>query len=96
MTTPSRRIVSIATFERLEYPRIKSILVDGDALPETFDDWCLDLERKAAELRRDAAAIVSPIIAPDKLLEWCRVRGVQPSRDACDQLAFELAQTAPI
>ncbi|MDR5775579.1 MULTISPECIES: hypothetical protein [unclassified Caballeronia] len=94
MTTPSTRAFIIATFDPAEYRDIKSMLVDGDALPETFEEWDSNLNQKAIELlsTSSSTAIDTPIVRLTKLSEWCRARQVPLSRAACDQLALELVQ----
>ncbi|WP_175784542.1 hypothetical protein [Burkholderia ambifaria] len=93
MAIYSRKPIGIAWFEKTNYERIRTLLIDGHTLPKTFEQWEKAMERKAKELAidRPGTDVIATYIDPDTFPAWCRSMGLKLDRAACEQFASERA-----
>ncbi|VVE53157.1 hypothetical protein PCO31111_04869 [Pandoraea communis] len=85
-TSEPLRIVGLAWYLEQDYDLLKSLFVDGDRLPATFDKW----EKKAEELRKSRLAqgevVVKAHINPRAFPAWCAAHG--KNVDASGRMAY--------
>lgn len=86
MATPPYIGTGIPWYRRNDYPRILKIMVDGESLPPTFDEW--EKRAKYAERERSAVGPVYRVeVRPEKFVAWCAERGLDVDADARMQFA---------
>jgi len=64
-------VVGLPWYDRADYERIREIMVDGQNLPASFDDWQAKAQRLEAEQRRVGRTTVRAHIDPEQFVAWC-------------------------
>jgi hypothetical protein len=76
---PTRQIiVGLPWYERTDYRRLKTLFVEGERLPDTYDLWLEYAERTFQEVKARGQLPVKVPIIPAEFVEWCRGRGLRP------------------
>ena len=70
-------VVGLGWYAREDYKRLKTMFVDGEQLPDTFEDWLKSAEAIFSKLMGEGHMVVKANIDPDTFLEWCRTRGLE-------------------
>jgi len=79
VTTPkdlSRvRKIGIAWYRREDYAEVRTAMIDGDVLPESYDDWLRCVSQVVTIEEAMGSAIVKATIAPKSFVDWCLATG---------------------
>ncbi len=90
MSAPRKRFTGVAWVNQPDWFTLRSLFLDPNALPETFERW---REKTMSEIRdlEDRGFIVQKIpILPEDYVHWCRFRGLRPS---CSSMRLFVAKS---
>jgi hypothetical protein len=82
-------VVGIAWYKGEDYETLKRLFVDGDNLPETYEEWLNSAERLVNQLRRDGLAFQKVYIDPDTFPAWCAAKGLDLNATARTRFSAE-------
>lgn len=69
-------IITVACHQPQDYDRLKDMFVDGDEMPDTFQDWESDVLEMVAALKSNGQRVFNAYIAPESFPAWCTARGL--------------------
>lgn len=79
-------LIAVAWFRREDYDLIRAMFDDGADMPETFDQWQEQVERRLAERLPAGARVEKVIVDPDEFRAFAR--RVQVKADEQGRSAF--------
>ncbi|MCW2243592.1 hypothetical protein [Azospirillum canadense] len=71
---------------REDWPEIKQRFVDGNKLPETYDEWLRRSEATASAAASQGFTVIRVLIMPDEFAIWCARRYLDMDAEA--RIAF--------
>lgn len=66
----------IAWIRREDYAAVRELMLDGDEMPATYDQWLEKSERIAAEFERRGTVLSRAYLDPKTFAAWCAARGL--------------------
>ena len=81
------RPIGVPWIQRDQYRELVALLVDGNQLPESYDEWLLDAEAKFNEIKQDGHSVYKVTVEPHMFESWCRANGIRPTRKAVARFA---------
>ena len=79
MSSKNRRIVAIAWYDREAYEEIRTLMDDGEVLPETYDAWLGQAFRVVATEKSRGSIVIKARILPDPFIDWCLATNQRPN-----------------
>lgn len=83
--------VGIPWYSRADYPRIRRLMVDGNELPRTYDEWLAQTEVACQRYQRRGVRVVPADVKAKYFAAWCRAEGLKLDADSCMAFARILA-----
>lgn len=86
--------IGLGWYRREDWDRLLQMFPDRDKLHDTYDEWLADVHRGEKLARREGNIVKRIIVDPDKLADWCAIRGLEPvaaarSEYVCEQMRQE-------
>ncbi len=91
-TSSQPSVQALVWYKEEDWQTLKEMFVDGDRLPETYDDWLRRAEEMKEQVQAAGDAVIKVYIDPQTFPEWCREKELQMDAEARSQLAIEVAQ----
>lgn len=68
------------SISREEYDRLRRLIRDDDALPESYDLWLEHSDKEIDDRRAQGAVIAQPFeVHAQQFADWCRRSGFNPN-----------------
>jgi len=83
--------LGIAWYRREDYERLKAMFIDGDNLPDTYDEWLTIANRTYNVMSAGGLVVVKALIDPETFPEWCSANGEKLDRQARSTYAAKKA-----
>lgn len=87
-------IIAIAWYRPQDYDRLKAMFVDGDEMPDTFQEWERSVLEMVAVLKSSGQRVVQAYIDPETFPAWCAARGLPLDTYAKTLYGAEYARTS--
>jgi hypothetical protein len=87
-------IIAIAWYRPQDYARLKAMFVDGDEMPDTFQEWESSVLEMVAMLTGSGQPVVKAYIDPETFPAWCAARGLPLDTHAKSRYGAEYARTS--
>ncbi|CCG07908.1 hypothetical protein [Pararhodospirillum photometricum] len=65
------RIIGMAWFRREDWPRVRDIMEDADALPATYEKWLYRAEKGEKLMGKSGVVVKRAYIDPETFPDWC-------------------------
>jgi hypothetical protein len=92
MKTPDQvQAVGIPWYELEDYANVKSVMEDGDRLPQVYSIWRMKAEQTERHLRRQGHLVVRAHLKAADFVAWCSTRGLNVNSHARSQFASWVA-----
>jgi hypothetical protein len=85
-------VVGMVWYRREDYEAIRTIMVDSEELPDTYDKWFYQAEKTAKYLKRRGLAVERAYLDPHEFPDWCKANGMQLNGAARSAFASEGAR----
>jgi hypothetical protein len=85
-------VAAVPWYQRETYGRARSVMSDGDLLPQNFDHWLQDAERVLLKAEAEGVQALRAYVDPDDFLLWCQENEFDP--DSLGRLAYAEARAA--
>lgn len=79
-------------YKEEDWDTLKEMFVDGEMLPESYQDWLTRAEDMKKQAQDAGDAVIKVYIDPLTFPEWCEKKGLAMDSEARSQLAIEVAQ----
>jgi hypothetical protein len=70
-------MVGLVWYRAEDFDVLKAMFVDGEVLPDTFEDWHKTAQMTEETLTAKGIEVVRVPISPGTFPEWCRARGLE-------------------
>lgn len=84
-------VFGVAWYMREDYDRSRAMLIDGDTLPRSYQEWKEQVERLRERLVSQGILVVQAYIDPDVFPDWCFSNGCRPDAQGRDIFAASMA-----
>ncbi|MDR2561973.1 MAG: hypothetical protein LBC63_09420 [Holophagales bacterium] len=84
-------VAPLPWFSSEEYDRARSVCIDKDALPATYEEWQKEAEAQSKLAESKGLMVAWAAIDPDLFPQWCESNGIKPDSDARAKFAGEVA-----
>ncbi|MGC8991285.1 MAG: hypothetical protein ACP5MD_14310 [Verrucomicrobiia bacterium] len=64
-------LTGVAWYRRHEWPLLRSLAVDAEALAETYDEWLLIAERTYVRMQAEGYVVEKVDVPLQDLVKWC-------------------------
>ena len=85
-------VQAMVWYKEEDWETLKKMFVDGDRLPESYQDWLTRAEDMKKQAQDAGDAVIKVYIDPQTFPEWCEKKGIAMDSEARSQLAIEVAQ----
>ena len=85
-------VQAMVWYREEDWETLKEMFVDGDRLPESYQDWLSRAEEMKKQAQDSGDAVIKVYIDPQTFPEWCAKKGMAMDSEARSQLAIEVAQ----
>lgn len=70
------RVTGMPWFRREDFPRIKSLMEDGQRLHRTWEEWHAAAQKGEQSLQAQGHVVHRAVLLPDEFVAWCAARGI--------------------
>jgi len=75
MSSSDSSVTVLAWYSEEEWPRLKQVAADADALDDTYEDWRQNIQGLIRTLALNDLPYIKYHVSVDELEAWCRVEG---------------------
>lgn len=81
---------ALVWYRKEHWQELRDLFTDTNRLPTTFEQWEKMAEENLAKIKAEGDIPVKVFVEPDKFMQWCTMKKMQPDAEARTTFAIEV------